>query len=171
MLLIGPAQSRNVFGLAGANPAVSGLQQSLKSLAQISGRPNIDPGTVDGVVGIRTMSAIVAAFGIISDKLPSEARYALQVGLIVGGQTTQARDLVTRYASQLDMAVKAAILKLAQGGGAIPTPQTPAINQPVSPPAPQPNAAVSFLKTPFGMIAAAIGVVGGGLLLFSLVSK
>lgn len=174
MLLIGPAQSRNTFlmGLSG-NAAVQSLQQSLKSLAQVTGRPAIDPGTVDGIVGVRTMSAIVAGFNIIAEKLPNEAKYALQVGLIVGGQTTQAMELVTRYASQLDMAVKAAILKYATSGGASqPQPPVPASpSAPVPPPMPQPSPAVAFLKTPLGMAAAAIGILGGGLLIFSIVSK
>lgn len=173
MILIGPQQSRNTFlmGLSG-NAAVQGLQQSLKSLAQVTGRTAIDPGAVDGIVGVRTMSAIVAAFNILAEKLPNEAKYALQVGLIVGGQTNQAKELVTRYASQLDMATKAAILKYATGGGSsVPTPTAPATPAPVPPPSPMPSAAVSFLKTPMGMAAAGIGVLGVGFLLYSIFSK
>lgn len=174
MILIGPSQSRNTFlmGLSG-NAAVQGLQQSLKSLAQVTGRAAIDPGAVDGIVGTRTMSAIVAGFNIIAEKLPAEAKYALQAALIVGGQTNQAKELVTRYASTLDMAVKAAILKYATGGGSsVPTPTQPAVNTaPVPPPSPMPSAAVSFLKTPMGMAAAGVGVLGFGFLLYSIFAK
>jgi lysozyme family protein len=173
MMLIGPAAPNVQFlGLSGGSPAVSGLQQSLKALAQVTGRVAIDPGAVDGIVGPRTMTAVVAGFSFIAEKLPNEAKYAIQAALVVGSTTAQAKELVTRYASQLDMATKAAILKYSGGGSqpTLPTTPTPA-SPPVPPPSPMPSAAVSFLKTPFGMAAAGVSVLGIGLLVYSLVSK
>lgn len=173
MILIGPAESRgtHLMGLSGGNAAVTSLQNSLKALAQVTGRVAIDPGGADGVVGVRTMSAIIAGFNIIAEKLPSELKTALQIGLVVGGMTNQAKELVTRYASQLDVATKAATLKYATGGGQLPGTNTGTDTTPAPAPSAMPSPTVTFLKTPFGMAAAGVGVLGIGLLLYSVVAK
>lgn len=150
-------------GLAGGNPAVSGLQTSLTALAQVTGRPAINPGAVDGIVGNKTMMAIIAGFNLIAEKLPGDVRTALQIALLAGGMSDKAKELVTRFASQLDLATKAATLKYASGAAA---PAAPASSSPSLPTA---SAATSWAKSPFGMLAIGLGVVGVGVLTWSLV--
>lgn len=151
-------------GLAGGNPAVSGLQTSLTALAQVTGRPAINPGAVDGLVGNKTMMAVIAGFNLIAEKLPSDVRTALQIALLAGGMSDKAKELVTRFASQLDLATKAATLKYAGGAAA---PAAPASSSPSAPAAS--SAAVSWAKSPFGMLAIGLGVIGAGVLTWSLV--
>lgn len=168
--LLGP-NAYQLMGLGGGNPAVQSLQNSLKGLAQVTGRTAIDPGPADGIVGVKTMSAIIAGFNILAEKLSSDAATAIKIGLVIGGMTPQAQELVTRFASQLDIAAKAATLKYATGSSSpAPTPPAPAAGQPpVVYTAPSPT--VAWLKTPMGIGVIALGVVGTGFLLFTLFSK
>ena len=157
--LLGPQRS---FGLAGGNPAVINLQTSLKGLAQVTGRPGIDPGDADGIVGNKTMMAIIAGFNIIAEKLPSEAKTALQIALLTGGMTDKSKELVTRFASQLDLATKAATIKYASGAAA-----PPATTSTTSTTAT--GVATSWVKTPFGMVTIGVGVLGAAALIYALV--
>lgn len=162
--LLGQSQYQ-LMGLSGGNAAVTGLQNSLKGLAQVTGRTAIDPGKADGIVGVKTMSAIVAGFNLLAEQLPSDVVSAVKIGLVIGGMTPQAQELVTRFASQLDMAARAATLKYAGSSTSAPTPAAPAAGQGVI----MPNATMQWFKTPLGMGVIGVGVLGLALIVWSAV--
>ena len=68
--------------LGAPSPQVQSMQQALKALAQASGTPLIDPGPVDGVVGNKTVTAVLAGLGLMKNYL-GQAGGALQAGLAI----------------------------------------------------------------------------------------
>lgn len=154
-------------GLAiGGSTAVQRLQQSLAQLAVTVNRPAINPGPADGLVNQQVMLAIVQGFNILAEKLPAEARYALQIALLAGSFTSQATNLVKSYADVLNAAAQAAIMKYSQAPNA-PIPTNPAPVYPPTPAAPPqaPAVVLPWYKTPGGMIGIGAGAAAGLLLI------
>lgn len=162
-------------GLAvGGNTAVQRLQQSLAQLAIAVNRPAINPGPADGLVNQQVMMAIVQAFNILAEKLPTEAKYALQIALLAGSLSSQAMNLVKAYADILNVAAQAAIMRYSQTPNApVPTPpgptspQTPIVPYvPYTPPPPrQPVQATPWYKTTGGMVGIGTSAAAAVLLL------
>lgn len=142
------------------SPAVQKLQVALKNLAQVSGKPIIDPGDPDGVVGSKTINAVIGSMTLLTRHLGALG------GVISGGlaiysiaDRPKAVQLITQYASQLEQAAKAAAIAVAQGA------QSPA-TVPGTLPSIQ-IAAPPWYKTWWGMGAIGIGAVGVLALAFS----
>lgn len=152
-------------GLAGTgNASVQKLQESLKALAAVTGKPLIDPGNADGVVGPRTANAVIASMGLLMQHLGSTGGI-LQAGLAIYSIADSARtySLITQYASQLDQAARSAAVVWAQQHGA-PTTTTPV---PTGPTTPFPTAGgMPWWKTWWGIG----GIAVGGLALVALIA-
>jgi len=105
-----------VAGLGAASAAITSLQQSLLALAQVSGRPAVNPGPVDGVLGDQTMSAVAAGLQVAAEKIPqSETVRVISVALAFGATSSQAKTAVNNYASQLTILFKSAAAAFASG--------------------------------------------------------
>lgn len=148
----------------GGNTAVQRLQQSLQQLAVAVNHPTIAPGRDDGIVDTQTMLALAQGFNLLAEKLPWEARYALQAALLAGSFTPQVTGLVKAYADILNVAAQAAIMKYAQTPN-VPTPPNlgplPAGYPTGANVPPPPPALVPWYKTTGGAIGIGVGVLGG----------
>lgn len=103
------------YGFAGS-AAVENLQRALTALAQAAGWPAANPGPVDGIVGPRTLSALIAVVTNINE-IPSQVKYllapALAIALTNDRAQAEAKRLVEQYAAELTAAVTAAIARYA----------------------------------------------------------
>jgi len=116
--------SRGVAGLGAASPAITNLQNALVALAQASGRPAINPGQVDGLLGPKTMMALAAGLQAAAEKIPKDtAATVASAALALGATTTQAINAVNTYAPQLTLIIKAATVAYTTG---LVKPNTPA---------------------------------------------
>lgn len=99
--------------LGGANE-VKALQQALVNLAAKRANPSMDPGGVDGIVGQRTLTALLSALQLVPiPKVSSTTKNlvlaALGFGLIPGTATYDAaKRVVEQYAGVLAPAIAAA---------------------------------------------------------------
>jgi len=112
-------------GLAGSAD-VENLQRALANLAIATNRPQINPGNADGVVGDRTVSAVIAGMDLMTEHLPTWAFLAIQAGLAAGAMTSQAKGIVTQFAAPLTVAANTAAQKFKvnpTGGALIPANQ------------------------------------------------
>lgn len=93
---------------------VEGLQSALKSLAQAANWPAADPGPIDGVVGVKTLTAVNAVINNVQE-IPSTVRTALTVVLALAMTDAESRakafELVATYASELTTAITVAIAR------------------------------------------------------------
>jgi hypothetical protein len=113
MLMI---SSRGIAGLGAASPAITALQNALVALAQASGRPAINPGQVDGVLGPNTMNALAAGLQVAADKIPKDSVVtAVTFALALGSTSSQAIATVNTYAPQLTILIKTATAAYATG--------------------------------------------------------
>jgi len=102
--------------LGAASAAIQSLQTALVGLAQASGRPAINPGPVDGILGDKTMLAVAAGLQAASERIPKDtAATVVSAALVFGATTSQAKTAVTTYASQLTVIIKAATAAYATG--------------------------------------------------------
>lgn len=133
------------------SPQVQKLQVALKNLALVTGKPIIDPGDADGIVGLKTINAVVASMGLLTKHLGSVGGL-LSAGLAIYGIADQAKatQLITQYASQLETAARGAAVAISQGQQ---SPELPAPGAMVIAPVP-------WFKTWWGMGALAVGGVG-----------
>lgn len=140
------------LGVVQSTPAVAKLQVALAALAQVSGKPIINPGAPTGYVGPMTVNAVVASMGLLTKHLGGIGG-ALSAGLAIYSiaDQAQAAALITQYASQLEQAARAATLAIAQGQQS-PTPEAGPL-VPVT-------LAVPWYKTWWGISALAVGGVG-----------
>lgn len=69
---------------------VSGLQTALTNLAIATGRPAINPGKVDGVVGAPTVMAVIAASDLLSQQLGTTTFLALKAAIAAATLSSQA---------------------------------------------------------------------------------
>ncbi len=136
------------FGLAGSSD-VQALQQALVNLATATGRPQINPGKVDGVVGTQTVMAVIAATDLLAEQLPSTAFLALKAATAgaVASKTVTAEAVkgVEFLAVPLTVAANTAAVKFKQNPASVPA-------MPVATP---------WYKTPWGVggiiVAALVG--------------
>jgi hypothetical protein len=145
--------ARPLNGFGDADPGVKQLQLALTQLAQVTGRPNVNPQTTNGEMTDATMIAIVNALGILSEELPTYAYVGVQAGLIIGSTTSFAKKTVTQYAPVLAAATSAAAAKWAHDHPATPTlPITPTSEE------------TPWYKTPLGIG----GIVLGGIVVYKI---
>lgn len=117
-MLTASIQSHTLAGNYGfhGSAAVENLQRALTALAQAAGWPAANPQGVDGIVGPRTISAIIAVVANISE-IPSSVRYllapALAIALTNDRAQAEATRLIEQYAAELTVAVTAAIARYA----------------------------------------------------------
>lgn len=117
-MLTASIQSHTLAGAYGfsGSAAVENLQRALTALAQAAGWPAANPQGVDGIVGPRTISAIVAVVANIPE-IPSSVKYllapALAIALTNDRAQAEATRLVEQYAAELTGAVTAAIARYA----------------------------------------------------------
>jgi len=142
-------------GLAG-KAEVENLQRALTNLSIATQRPAINPGAVTGVMNDATVTAVSSAMGLLTEELPSWLYLALQAAMIAGASTSQAKQYVEQYATQLTIAANTASVKYK-------------VNTPV--PTQQPQIvgffAPGWYKTPFGMLL----IGGAAFLIYYFVIK
>ena len=140
-----------------SSPAVFELQKVLAAYSKATNNPALSPGPIDGVVGDKTISAVIT----VTPMIPSELRAAialLPVGLAFPDGRKKAVSIITNNAGYISKAIAAtAIYRTIQGGGAVTPPITPILVQsmPMTPVSP----VSSWAKTPVG-----IAVIAGGAL-------
>jgi hypothetical protein len=93
------------------SPAVETMQRALVNLAIATNRPQINPGTVTGVVDDNTMVAINSGMGILTEDLPSWLYLSLQAAMLAGSTTAAAKKAVEQYAAQITIAANTAAVK------------------------------------------------------------
>jgi hypothetical protein len=96
------------------NAEVENLQRALANLAIATNRPQINPGAADGVVGDRTVAAVIAGMDLLTSQLPTWAYLSLQAALAAGSMTSQAKSVVTSLAAPLTVAANTAAVKFKQ---------------------------------------------------------
>jgi lysozyme family protein len=117
-MLTASIQSHTFAGSYGfhGSAAVENLQRALTALAQAAGWPAANPGGVDGIVGPRTISAIIAVVANIPE-IPSSVKYllapALAIALTNDRAQAEAKTLIEQYAAELTAATTAAIARYA----------------------------------------------------------
>lgn len=158
------------------NPNVLTLQKSLKQFADARSYPTADPGTIDGIVGTKTLTAIIAIAPSLP-KLPSFIKDALKFGpllLLSDSTANPAKKLIADNASTINGAIVA--LQVYQTVTGSPPPPPPAQEQsplptqlvvpqqpgrPVQTYVPPPTTAIKqWYQTPTGMAAIAAGGLG-----------
>ncbi len=106
------------LGSLSGTPEVAALQQALVGLAQATGRPQINPGQIDGTVGAQTVQAVIAGTDLMSEHLPTWAFLSLKAGMIgasmVGGAGGAAASTITTLAAPLTIAANTAAVKFRQ---------------------------------------------------------
>lgn len=109
------------LGLAGSGENQA-LQQALVNLATATGRPQINPGKVDGVIGTQTVMAVIAATDLLAEKLPSTAFLALKAATAGAAAsktaTTEAVKGIEFLAVPLTVAANTAAVKFKQNPSA-----------------------------------------------------
>jgi hypothetical protein len=112
-----------------SNPNVAELQRVLAAYANATGYTPANPGPADGIVGTRTIMAVVSVAPRIPG-LPSDIRALIPLaGILLATSEGQAKakDLITKNASSITKALLAvAALSIASGG-------TPGASTPTSP--------------------------------------
>jgi len=128
-----------------ADPAVAELQRVLTAYAQVTGFAPAFPGTVDGIVGVKTTMAVAAMIPRLPG-MPSELVVfapIISLALVTEDGRTQAFSLIKRNAGIISKAIIALeAYRLAQG-------------QPPAPVAPQPAGRPPSVKSMWaaGLIA------------------
>lgn len=138
----GPRFAGAFSGFGAASPAVEKLQQVLKAYAQVSGNTMADPGTVDGIVGVKTRMAIQAVLPYLTGKISSTVATALTVAITAASMSPSAAaqidQAITQYASQLTLGIAAiTTYRAATAPQTAPTATTP----------PSPTAALPTVNT------------------------
>jgi hypothetical protein len=164
MLMLAPTPF-GISGLGAASAAITQLQQALVGLAQASGRPAVNPGAVDGVLGTATMNAVAAGLQIASERVPQDkVVLALNAALTLGSGTTMAKNAVTSYAPQLTLVIKGVTAGMAAGvipKGTAPTQYTREdISIMTTPGGGALATATPWYKTWWGIGAIAVGAFG-----------
>lgn len=146
------------LGALPSSPAIGDLQRSLIGLAQASGNPTINPGAADGIVGMKTITAVVSAMSLLTRHL-GQIGGVIQAGLGIYSIADQARagQIIAQYAPQLNDAAKKATLAIATGQ------QSPGMTPAIPTPAPgmiPGMVGTPWYKTWWGIGAIGVGVVG-----------
>lgn len=121
--------SANILGLGDVN-GVKALQAAMTALAKKRGDASLDPGGVDGIIGQRTLTALLTTLNLVPiPKLSGATKTvilaALGFGLIPGTATYDiAKRAVDAHASALAPAIAAATAIVDAGGPVLPTQNT-----------------------------------------------
>lgn len=102
-----------------ANAAVKQMQQALKVYAQGTGYSAADPGAVDGVVGTRTINAVIAMVPLLPS-MPDEVKALAPLGPLImtsADARSRATTFITRHASKIHAGIVGlAAYQVAVGG-------------------------------------------------------
>jgi hypothetical protein len=114
--------AREVSFLSGPNE-VKALQSALKDFSVQKSYPAADPGAIDGIVGVKTLSALASILSYIP-KIPAAVKSALQIGIIAGmvqpSLLGPAKIAVETAAAEIAIAVRAfSVVGGAGGSGSI----------------------------------------------------
>ena len=140
MLLLGAT-----LGDDGGDPNVAALQSALVALSQVSGRFDINPGPVNGIVTDQTVQATAASLEILGSDLSYWQQVSIKAALLFGASTDTAHSAVANNAALLAGAAVAATAKLK---AAIPQYGFPLVAQ-------------NFLASPLGLGVILIGLIVG----------
>lgn len=88
----------------GARQEVKNLQASLARLAHFTRRPMADPGPANGVIGEKTMISIGGVMDILQQRLPPWVIDHLHKTMMLGASSTEAKNTVGRYVTELRVA-------------------------------------------------------------------
>jgi len=126
-MLTATLESTSLAGLGGS-AAIENLQNALTALAQVANWPSVNPGPVDGLVGTKTLSAVIGVISSIKE-IPSSVRTVLGPILALAMTNDRAKaaaiKAVSEYAAQLTVGVTAAIARYAGSSQPGSNPQTP----------------------------------------------
>lgn len=130
-----------------ANAAVKQMQQALKVYAQSTGYSAADPGATDGVVGVRTINAVIAMVPLLPS-MPDEIKALAPLGPLImtsADARSRATTFITTHASKIHAGIVGlAAYQVAVGGK--PTnvsTETPPRGLPVGPTAQTPPVATT----------------------------
>ncbi len=87
-------------GVSGSTE-VKSLQASLTRLANVLRRPEALPGPTNGTIGERTMISIAGLLDKISPNLPMWVVHPLQSSMTLGVSSTEAKNTVGRYVTEI----------------------------------------------------------------------
>lgn len=100
--------------------SVAELQRTLKAYAQLVHYAPADPGTVDGIVGVKTATAVLLVVPRIP-KIPDEIKAVAMLGPLALANDDMRKEvfkLITNYASTISAAIIAAqVIQATTGGG------------------------------------------------------
>lgn len=119
-----PLESLSVGGRA----EVARLQQSLKRLTHLTQRPQADPGPSTGVIGERTMISVGGVLDVLQERLPNWVVDPLMQAMMLGASSTEAKNTVGRYVTELRVASDQAAEYFATLPGPESFPQPPTFN-------------------------------------------
>lgn len=110
-MIILSAPGAGLRGLRGSS-AVENLQRALKAYAQTSGNVMADPGSVDGVIGSKTMTAVQAVLPVIAGKINRTLASALQIALPLAAMDPATMERSKQLVEQLAPEMTVALLAL-----------------------------------------------------------
>lgn len=108
----------------GATPEIASLQEALAHLSAVARRPAAHPGPATGVIGEKTMISIAGLLDKIQSALPMWVIHPLQKAMMLGVSSTEAKNTIGRYVTELKIATLTAADKF-QG-----LPELPEFQQP-----------------------------------------
>lgn len=110
------ASPYGLTGLGATAAEITDLQKSLIDLAKASGRPNIHPGTVNGILTDSTMLAVAAGLQAAAQKIPKNTvASTISIALALGATSAQAKTAVSASAAQLTLIIRGATAAYATG--------------------------------------------------------
>lgn len=109
----------------GGRPEVARLQASLRRLAHLAQRPSADPGPESGVLGEKTMISVGGTMDLLTQQLPHWVVEHLHNAMMLGASSTEAKNVVGRYVTELRVAADQASQYFAHVPGPSDFPQPP----------------------------------------------
>ena len=144
------ALSGPLHGFSGSAD-ISNLQQALTNLALKTGNPSFNPGPVNGDLNGQTLAALQASMSVIGKDLPGWLTLALQGAFTIGTGSSQVKNYIGQYATQIAMAVNTASARMSPA-----TQTTPIIVGSVGP----------WYQQTWGMLAIRAGILFTGWFFF-----
>src|SRR5271163_2891649 len=85
----------------GAREEIKQLQKSLAKLAKTARRPQADPGPANGLIGESTMVSIGGLLDQLVSRLPAWVSQPLTTSMQLGVSSTEAKNTVGRYVTEI----------------------------------------------------------------------
>lgn len=92
----------------GAREEIKNLQRSLAKLAKTAKRPQANPGASNGIIGESTMVSVGALLDHLVAKLPEWVSHPLTNAMQLGVSSTEAKNTVGRYVTEIRWAADTA---------------------------------------------------------------